>query len=887
MTSNKANCEALSEGKRMITIKKITEIIENALKSAGQTISSSQIEQSARVIQPILQGMVEKGELSGLEDKVTELISDSYKNKAVAVNLKQALYKYVTTNLRDRRPCWFVGASWGKSSEDQTPRFIEQGVWENGYDQKYTNVVKAMKPGDKIAIKSTYTRKNNLPFNGHGHVASVMGIKAIGIVTENQKDGKQVKVDWQKVYQEPREWYFYTGRNTVWKVSPGEWASDALIDFTFNESEQDYKKFRNHQFWKERFGDIPEEDVRFKWTRFYEALADALSRYHSDRRDLTEFVLKLADKHELSYIKGKEIEDIDPFTVMGIFNRGMTDENRRKLAAEIAAFLNVEEAAPVSFEAIPILNNQKSWFFWGKGAREDDDIDNLWSLFDAAKKYADDTEGEETEDFIKAYDQVASQKGIRWNLTMGLYWIRPWFYPTLESQSQDYLSSLSIKPELNGPKKSCSAKDYLLLRENLLLRFAEDGFPVHSFPELSLKAWQKPVLKNAGKSQTWKSAVLSRVKDLCFNKNDANFSRVEFQQHYLDELQALYPNSKSAEYTIDKEMQNLRDEGEIEFSQKGQYLWLGFEDGAEVEQDASEPVTVEPYDVTSIIDDGCFLAQSVLDDLLNRLRNKKNIILQGPPGTGKTWLAKRLAMALIGEKQTAYIKAVQFHPNLSYEDFIKGWRPNSDGKLELCDGPFLEFVKLAQQDPANKFVVVIEEINRGNPAQIFGEMLTLLEADKRSPSEALELSYRQEGDRPVYIPENLYVIGTMNIADRSLALVDLALRRRFAFIHLSPQFGKPWRSWVNSKANIPLPLLEKIEQRMIELNKVISSDSRLGEQFSVGHSYVTPAFDTEIKDPHHWFSQVVETEIYPLLEEYWYDDPAMAREQKRLLLDPL
>ena len=571
---------------------------------------------------------------------------------------------------------------------------------------------------------------------------------------------------------------------------------------------------------------------------------------------------------------------------MGMFNRRMTDENRKKLASELANFLNIDVAVPDSFEAIPILNNRKSWFFSGKGERNDGDIDNLWALFEAAKDVADEKADNDNAQFIALYNQVASQKGIRWNLTMGLYWIRPWFYPTLEKQSKDYLASLSIKPKRNGPKRSCSGNDYLLLRENLLIRFVEETFPVHSFPELSLYAWQKPTQTKIGESVTWKSAVLSRIRDLCLSKNSPLFSRAEFKEHSLAELQLMFPENNSAKYSIDSNMQKLRDEGEIEFISAGQYQWLGFDDD-DVEMTPEVEIKAEDYGIESIIKDGCFLPQSTLESMLSRLKNKKNVILQGPPGTGKTWLGKRLAYALIGQKQPAFIKAVQFHPNLSYEDFIKGWRPSGDGKLSLCEGPFLDTVRQAQQNPKNKYVVVIEEINRGNPAQIFGEMLTLLEADKRTPSEALELSYRQEGDEPVYIPENLYVIGTMNVADRSLALVDLALRRRFAFINLQPLFGKPWRDWVNSKTEIDVKELETIENRMLELNTAIEKDDRLGIQFQVGHSYVTPAFDSEITDVEIWFKQVVETEIYPLLEEYWFDDLKKAVQQKEALLKPL
>ncbi len=290
-------------------------------------------------------------------------------------------------------------------------------------------------------------------------------------------------------------------------------------------------------------------------------------------------------------------------------------------------------------------------------------------------------------------------------------------------------------------------------------------------------------------------------------------------------------------------------------------------------------VPIVPYSSQNVLQDGCFLESSEIDRLLDRLRVKKNVILQGPPGTGKTWLAKRLGFALIGQKDESKIRAVQFHPNLSYEDFVRGWRPTAEGKLSLVDGVFMEAIKAASRAPGAKFVVVIEEINRGNPAQIFGELLTLLEAGKRTPSEALELCYPDvDGKRrPVHIPENLYVIGTMNVADRSLALVDLALRRRFAFVELEPRLGARWRDWVASKCGVDGTLLEDIQRRIEALNEQIASDARLGKQFRIGHSYVTPANTLEAGETRKWFQQVVETEIGPLLDEYWFDVPGEAR----------
>ena len=297
----------------------------------------------------------------------------------------------------------------------------------------------------------------------------------------------------------------------------------------------------------------------------------------------------------------------------------------------------------------------------------------------------------------------------------------------------------------------------------------------------------------------------------------------------------------------------------------------------------NQPDAQSEYTVQSIVDDGCFLDSTELNRLLSRLKSKKNLILQGPPGTGKTWLAKRLAYALIESRDKSRICAVQFHPTLSYEDFVLGWRPTSTG-LKLTPGLFLRAIDAANESPT-PFVVVIEEINRGNPAQIFGELITLIEADKRTPDQAIELAYTDDGvPRAVHIPDNLYVLGTMNIADRSLALVDLALRRCFAFATLEPKIGSTWRDWVTDRFGINAELAQDIENRMNALNDSIGSAPALGEQFRVGHSYVTPTEPVGHDWTKDWFRDVVETEIAPLLEEYWFDDAERAQlERSRLL----
>jgi 5-methylcytosine-specific restriction protein B len=262
------------------------------------------------------------------------------------------------------------------------------------------------------------------------------------------------------------------------------------------------------------------------------------------------------------------------------------------------------------------------------------------------------------------------------------------------------------------------------------------------------------------------------------------------------------------------------------------------------------------------------------------LRRKKNVVLQGPPGTGKTWLAKRLGYALMGVRDDSRLTAVQFQPTLSYEDFVRGWRPDGSGGLKLADGVFLDAVFAALEDPTRPYVLVVEEINRGNPAQILGEMLTLLEDGKRSREEALRLAYPRTVDERIYVPENLYLIGTMNLADRSLALVDLALRRRFAFLSLTPLFNQRWRRWLLDRG-APAAFVNSIAERMTDLNKAIAEERSLGSQFQVGHSFLTPIASPGGEEAawRKWYLETVRTEIAPLLLEYWYDDVDAAKAQ--------
>lgn len=302
-------------------------------------------------------------------------------------------------------------------------------------------------------------------------------------------------------------------------------------------------------------------------------------------------------------------------------------------------------------------------------------------------------------------------------------------------------------------------------------------------------------------------------------------------------------------------------------------LWqtdtLGYEESAEEETSEEEhDEGLSPYSKDDFLKDA-FMTEDKYNELVNLLKYKKNIILQGAPGVGKTYLAKRLAFSLIGKKAEDRVQVVQFHQSYSYEDFIMGYKPVENG-FELKEGVFYTFCKLAKDNPTQQFFFIIDEINRGNLSKIFGELLMLVEGDKRGDAHAIKLAYR---DELFSVPKNVYIIGMMNTADRSLALMDYALRRRFSFFEIEPafknaKFKEHLKTYITENSVVDIVI-----NRLSDLNTKISDaeNSGLGKGFCIGHSYfcVPPVKGQTAKE---WYKAIIKYEIAPLLEEYWWDD---------------
>ena len=301
-------------------------------------------------------------------------------------------------------------------------------------------------------------------------------------------------------------------------------------------------------------------------------------------------------------------------------------------------------------------------------------------------------------------------------------------------------------------------------------------------------------------------------------------------------------------------------------------------EGIPVERPLDEEMDAPAYTLADALSE-LFIDDAMLEDMVELLEAKKNLILTGPPGTGKTFIASRLAWVLAKQQSQENVCRVQFHQAMSYEDFVQGFRPTEDG-FQRQDGPFVLFCKRAVQAPELPHVLLIDEINRGNLSRILGELMLLIEPDKRSAEWATRLAYSPKDDFGFWVPENVYIIGTMNTADRSLALVDYALRRRFAFQEVPPALDhESFHQHLQSRG-LSQEDIGAIVGAVSSLNHRIEEDANLGSGFCIGHSYFCG-----LRPGKKAWQRLVRTELAPLLREYWFDDLPHAKKEVEDLMN--
>ena len=714
------------------------------------------------------------------------------------------------------------------------------------------------------------------------------------------------------------------------------------------------------------------------WIQFYMEFADKLR--HADRKVLIERIKGVYASIGMRLPKlerDDEVIDIDPFTIFGLFNKGISNVNRIHILSGFAREFGVTAPVPQSFDGIPVMNNQAATFYYFIGDRGERDIDNLWELFHAALDYADDAGEGNRRRFVEAYDAVLAQRGIKWNMTIGLFWIRPYVYLNLDSRNRWFILDDKNMPSefVNSLNKLIAPPDgeeYLELIARCKAILTSGAYPYDSFPALSCCAWQTSEAVNrqmrlgqggdAAKVQeeapvdalassedavrywlyapgqgsamwekfysqnemgigwaeigdlrafstkeemkqrmkeaydptcsymnaahaTWQFANEMKAGDIIFVKRGRNLiigRGVVAGDYVYRQSDSQYPHRRSVKWTHKGEwphpdgqaaMKTLTDiTPYTEYVEK----LCGLFDG-EGEADAEEKsVPCPEYTATDFLSQ-VYMQSEAYDTLVGLLRTKKNVILQGAPGVGKTFAAKRLAYSMMGAMDPNRVMMVQFHQSYSYEDFIEGYRPAANGFV-LNKGAFYKFCKAAEMDDENEYFFIIDEINRGNLIRIFGELFMLIESDKRG----VQLQLLYSGER-FAVPKNVYIIGMMNTADRSLAMLDYALRRRFAFYEMRPGFDTDgFRAY---RMSLGSEKFDRLIHCVEGLNGAIAADASLGEGFCVGHSYFCNL--TAEKATDRALSAILEYELIPLLREYWFDEPLKVKEWTNNLREAL
>lgn len=717
--------------------------------------------------------------------------------------------KVSAKNTETINKAWFVGAS-GRGSTDYTDLFISENRWENMWDNGYFySDVNSVAVGDHIVIKATYTKKN-VPFEASGKSVSVLGIKAIGTVTGNSSDGKNLSVDWVKV-DPKKEWFDSCSyRDTIHLVKATDGPNQkALLDFVFNNIEQDYSsieaKYTVDLYWPS----VQEYQINITKDEWKKYIEEVELPSHKGCMGMLKALMELGG--EASCKKLSNIYGGNP-------------------ARYIGSAVNIGKRAKKYFDLPPCMDGEAERYF-----------------------------------AIPFLGKNVTEVGAEYYS----YKIRDELFAALKE-----IDLSSIDPYVQDNEEGCG---YWWLNANP---------KIWSFADIAVNAEQSYTLynDNGNKRRVFQNFLDTKVGDKVIGYESTPVKQIvaiaEISKEH-DDKELFFKKIEGLSIPVD--YQTLRECPELEnmeyFAQPQGSLFRLTEEEFEcimdlIRENNPAPVQAEEcekYEKDDFLKE-VFMSEDNYDSLVALLKNKKNVILQGAPGVGKTFAAKRIAYSIMGEKDESRIEFVQFHQNYSYEDFMMGYKPTDNG-FELKYGIFYRFCQIAANHPDKEYFFIIDEINRGNMSKIFGELLMLIEKDYRGKKATLAYN-----GMSFSVPENLYIIGMMNTADRSLAMIDYALRRRFSFYSMEPGFAtdgfKAYQSSVNNAH------FDKLVAEVENLNKAITNDKSLGSGFCIGHSYFLSKPEDDIDD---WVKGVARFDIVPMLQEYWFDDTDSVKKWADLL----